>query len=90
MSFYLTQSLHRALQQRGSQPATVFGARRQTWSEVGARVARFAAALRGLGLAAGDRVGMMALNSDRYLEYYLGSWWAGCVVNPVNVRWSRT
>ena len=88
MSFYLTQSLHRVLQQRSLQQATVFGSRRQTWAEVGARVARFAGVLRGLGLSPGDRIGMMALNSDRYLEYYFGAWWAGCVVNPVNVRWS--
>ena len=88
MAFYLTQSLHRVLQLRSKHPATVFGERRQTWAEVGDRVARLAGALQGLGLRAGERVGMMALNSDRYLEYYFGTWWAGCVVNPVNVRWS--
>ena len=88
MAFYLTQSLHRVLQLRRNRPATVFGERRQTWAEVGDRVARLAGALQGLGLRAGERVGMMALNSDRYLEYYFGTWWAGCVVNPVNVRWS--
>lgn len=35
-----------------------------------------------------DRVAMMAMNSDRYLEYYCAVWWAGAVVNPVNIRWS--
>ena len=31
---------------------------------------------------------MLALNSDRYLEYIMGVWWGGGVLNPVNVRWS--
>ena len=28
-----------------------------------------------------DRVGRLALNSDRYLEWLLAVWWAGGVVN---------
>lgn len=36
----------------------------------------------------GDRVGMLALNSDRYLEFFYGTWWGGGAVNPVNIRWS--
>ncbi len=31
---------------------------------------------------------MLAVNSDRYIEYFLGVYWAGCVVNPANIRWS--
>ncbi|MFO1196035.1 MAG: long-chain fatty acid--CoA ligase [Burkholderiaceae bacterium] len=88
MAFYLTQSLHRSLQQRPNEVATVFGKRRQTWAQFGDRVARAAGALRALGVKPDDRVALMALNSDRYLEYYLATWWAGAVVNPVNVRWS--
>ena len=41
-----------------------------------------------LGLVPGDRVAMLALNSDRYHEYLLAVPWAGGVVTPVNVRWS--
>lgn len=88
MSFYLTQSLHRALQQKPGQIATVYNDRRQTWAQFGQRVARFAAVLRSLGVRDGERVSLMALNSDRYLEYYYAVWWAGGVVNPVNIRWS--
>ena len=29
------------------------------------------------------------LNSDRYLELYLGIAWAGAVIVPTNIRWSR-
>lgn len=36
----------------------------------------------------GDRVGMLGLNSDRYLEFFFGTWWGGGAVNPVNIRWS--
>jgi acyl-CoA synthetase (AMP-forming)/AMP-acid ligase II len=88
MSFYLTQSLRRALQQKPDAIATVFNGRRQTWAQVGDRVARYAAVLRDHGVRSGERVALMALNSDRYLEYYFAVWWAGGVVNPVNIRWS--
>ncbi|MEG0996931.1 MAG: AMP-binding protein, partial [Clostridia bacterium] len=33
-------------------------------------------------------VGMLAHNSDRYLEYLFAVWWGGGVLNPVNSRWS--
>lgn len=39
-------------------------------------------------MARGDRIGMLALNSDRYIEFYYGCWWGGGAVNPVNIRWS--
>ncbi|AFY19276.1 long-chain-fatty-acid--CoA ligase [Pseudomonas sp. UW4] len=85
---YMTQCLQRTLQQNPDQLATVFGDRRRTYRQFGDRVARLAGALQNLGMAAGDRVGMLALNSDRYLEYIMGVWWGGGVLNPVNIRWS--
>ncbi|MDI9974428.1 long-chain fatty acid--CoA ligase [Rhodococcus sp. IEGM 1307] len=85
---YLTQSLHRAVQQRPNQPMTVCGDRIHTSSETGDRVARLAGALLGLGVGVGDRVGMLSLNSDRYHEYFFATWWIGGVVNPLNTRWS--
>ena len=85
---YITQALHRAVQQAPDLPATIFGERTRTWAECGDRVARFAAALRGLGVASGDRVGILALNSDRYHEYLLVVPWADAVLNPANIRWS--
>jgi acyl-CoA synthetase (AMP-forming)/AMP-acid ligase II len=88
MPLYLTQGVHRAVQQSPARIATIFGKREQTYSRYGDRIARLAAALRTLGVAKGDRVGMLALNSDRYLEYFFGTWWGGYVVNPVNFRWS--
>ena len=70
-----TQGLRRALQINPSGLATVFGDRRRNWCEIGDRVSRLAAGLR-------------ALNSDRYLELYLATAWAGAVIVPLNIRWS--
>jgi long-chain acyl-CoA synthetase len=85
----ITQGLRRALQVNPEGTATIDGERRRCWREVGDRVARLAGALQSLGIGAGDRVAVLMLNSDRYLELYLGIAWAGAVVVPTNVRWSQ-
>ncbi|MBP2366024.1 acyl-CoA synthetase [Pseudonocardia parietis] len=85
---YLTQALHRSAQQFADRPATVCGERTHTFARTAERVARLAGGLRALGVGEGDRVAYLGLNSDRFLEYYLATWWAGAVVNPVNVRWA--
>jgi acyl-CoA synthetase (AMP-forming)/AMP-acid ligase II len=85
---YLTQTLHRALQQEPDRLATIFGDRTRTVAESADRVARLAGALHALGVASGDRVGILALNSDRYHEYLLAVPWADAVLNPINIRWS--
>ena len=87
---YLTQPLHKALLERPRDTAIVFGRRRHTFTQLTERVSRFAAVLKELGLQQGDRVGMMSLNSDRYVEYLHGVWWAGGVINPVNIRWTAS
>lgn len=83
---YLTQNLRRSIQQTPEGIISIFDGRKRTFAEFGDRIARYAGALRKLGLQAGDRVSMLALNSDAYLEYYLGTYWAGGVVNPINTR----
>jgi acyl-CoA synthetase (AMP-forming)/AMP-acid ligase II len=88
MPMYLTQSLHRALQRHPRQTATICGPREQSYAQYVERVARLAGALQTLGMGRGDRVGMLSLNSDRYLEFFFGTWWGGGAVNPVNIRWS--
>ncbi|MDR2156009.1 MAG: long-chain fatty acid--CoA ligase [Burkholderiaceae bacterium] len=84
----LTQALHRAVQQHGDRLATVFGARRQSYRALAARVARLASGLFALGVTPGDRVGVLLLNSDHYLEATLACWWTGAVLTPINTRWS--
>jgi acyl-CoA synthetase (AMP-forming)/AMP-acid ligase II len=84
----ITQALHRALYERPDATAVRFGARQQSFREFGSRVARLACALQALGMKSGDRVAMLALNSDRYLEYQMAVPWGGGVLNPCNIRWS--
>jgi acyl-CoA synthetase (AMP-forming)/AMP-acid ligase II len=85
---YLTQMLHRRLQQAPDRVLTICGERTRTVAESADRITRLAGALRTVGVADGDRVGIMALNSDRYHEYLLGVPWAGGALNPINIRWS--
>ncbi|WP_328660255.1 acyl-CoA synthetase [Nocardia salmonicida] len=85
---YLTQSLHRNVQQRPHAMATICGDRTVTYSHSLDRVSRLAGALRRHGVASGDRVAILALNSDRYLETILATAWADAVTLPVNTRWS--
>ncbi|NKY32397.1 long-chain fatty acid--CoA ligase [Nocardia speluncae] len=85
---YLTQGLHRAVAHHPGRIATAFGTRTRTFAEQIDRVSRFAGGLRALGVGSGDCVGMLALNSDRYIEYLLATCWAGGVVNTMNIRWS--
>jgi acyl-CoA synthetase (AMP-forming)/AMP-acid ligase II len=84
----LTQSLHRLAASRPDDVATICGGRRHTFAQVESRVARLAGALQKLGVAAGDRVGILAGNSDRYIETYMAVAWAGAAINPINTRWS--
>ncbi len=84
----ITQSVKRAVQQNPSGRVTVFGARSRRWDEFEARVARLGAGLRSIGVQPGDRVAVLALNSDRYIETYAAVPWAGAVVVPLNIRWA--
>ncbi len=83
-----TQGLKRAAQIEPDRTGTVFQGRRRTYPEILARVARFAAGLKAQGARPGDRVAVIALNSDRYFEAYYAILWAGCVAVPGNTRWA--
>ena len=85
---YITQGLHRSLIEAPDRIATICGDRQRTFAELGDRIARFADALHTVGVASGDRVAILSLNSDRYLEYLFGVPWADAVLNPINTRWS--
>ena len=85
---HLTQFLNSAADTFPNKIASIDGDRQHSWSEWRDRMARLAAALRGLGMAADDRVAILALNSDRYTEFLYGVWWAGGAVVPMNTRWS--
>jgi long-chain acyl-CoA synthetase len=78
--------LDRALATAAGSCAVVCQDTRRSYAELGSRCRRLAGGLRALGLVPGDRVGVIGLNSDRYLELYLGIPAAGFVLVPVNSR----
>ncbi|MGV9298822.1 acyl-CoA synthetase [Amycolatopsis sp. NPDC003676] len=59
---------------------------RITYAELEHRVARRAAALRGLGVRKGDRVALLGLNSTGYLETLFAVAWLGAITLPINFR----
>ncbi len=82
----ITQFLRRAVQINGRGVATIFGERRQDWATFANRAARLAGGLAGLGFRPGDRIGILALNCDRYLESFFGLSMGGFVFVPINTR----
>ena len=84
----ITQPLHRNLQLGADRPMTICGDRTHTTRQFVDRVARLGGALQKLGMRSGDRVAMLSLNSDRYVEYFFGVPWGDGVLNPCNIRWS--
>lgn len=83
-----TQILRQAVMEQPGRTGTVYRERRRTWREIGERVPRLAAALRGLGVRADECVAALAMNSDRYLELFFAIPWCGAAFAPLNVRWS--
>jgi len=82
----MSSMIRRSAQVNGSGLATHFGDREHSWEQFVARVARLAAGLRAQGVQPGDRVAILALNSDRYVEYFFAVPWAGAVFVPINIR----
>lgn len=66
--------------------ATRFEGRQTSWAETLERVQRLASALQRLGIGPGDRVAILAGNSDLYVELLFAIPWAGGVVVPINTR----
>jgi long-chain acyl-CoA synthetase len=86
----ITQFLRRAVQTNATGIATICDGRRQDWASFAARAARLAGALSALGYRPGDRIGILSLNSDRYLECFFGLAWSGLVFVPINTRLAPT
>ena len=83
---YLVQGLNRAATVNPSGLATVFRDRRRNWAESAARIFRLAGGLPTLGINRGDRVAILALNSDYYFEALFAAPAAGAVIVPINTR----
>ena len=84
--FSLTALIRRAAQINPNAVAIAHQDREVRWRDFPERVARLAGGLRELGVASGDRVAILALNSDHYYEFYFAVAWAGGVFVPVNTR----
>src|SRR5262249_40907650 len=80
--------LERAGRSHGERPAVGYGARvRWRYGKLAARAARLAGALRHrFGLAAGERVAIIAKNMPEYVELMFGIWHAGLAVVPVHAK----
>ncbi|MEO1080260.1 MAG: long-chain fatty acid--CoA ligase [Pseudomonadota bacterium] len=86
--YSLTHFLQNNARSTPKAPATRFLDREQDWATMLDRVTRLAGVLREMGVEPGDRVAILAINRDRYLEYFFAVWWAGAAVVPMNTRWS--
>jgi len=85
---YLTQPLHRAVQQTPDAINSVYRDRALTHRQVRDRVARIAGGLRARGIRTDSRVGLLSLNTDTFFHSCLAIAWADAVVVPLNTRWS--
>jgi acyl-CoA synthetase (AMP-forming)/AMP-acid ligase II len=70
----------------GDAPAVFQGSRTVTFAELRARVDALAAGLAGLGIAAGERIGILAQNDVAYLELYGACARQGIIAYPINWR----
>jgi acyl-CoA synthetase (AMP-forming)/AMP-acid ligase II len=84
----LTQIIERNAQTFADSPAVAHNGRSHNWQQLRQRIAQLAGALQATGVKPGDRVAILALNSDRYLETFFATLWAGAVIVPLNTRWS--
>jgi len=83
---HLTQGLNRAATINPSGIATIFRDRRRTWAQTADRITRLASGLARLGVSKGDRVAIIALNSDRYFETLFAVPALGAIIVPLNTR----
>jgi len=85
---YLTYGLNKWSRLAPDRTALVCEGRITSFRALQDRVARVAGMLRDKGLAEGDRVAILSLNSDRAVELMLGTVWAAGVANNLNIRWA--
>jgi long-chain acyl-CoA synthetase len=82
----LTSALARTARLYGDRSAVLDARCRVTWSEFADRVARAGAILSSLGIAQGDRYGLVCRNSCRQAELIHAGYWIGAIPVPVNYR----
>lgn len=83
---YYADALRHHAQQRPDKPAMVFGDRETSYAAFNDHANRVANGLTAAGIGHGDRVAVLALNSDRFFELWQGASRIGAVIVPVNFR----
>ncbi len=84
----ISQTIRRARQLRGDEPAVIDGTTLLSWNVFADRIAKLASFLNSQGVEVGDRVVLLGCSSHRYLEAYFAVPWAGAIIVPANVRLS--
>jgi fatty-acyl-CoA synthase len=84
----IKQLWHTTLMQAADQEIVYRDIRRLTYRRLRERVGRLASALASLGVGAGDTVGVLDWDSNRFLEAYFAVPMMGAVLQTVNVRLS--
>jgi long-chain acyl-CoA synthetase len=82
----VTHMVERAARHGGALPSVSCGAVARTWGQTAERCARLSGALLGLGIAPGDRVAWLSLNSADYYEAFFLHAWHGSIIVPLNTR----
>ena len=83
---YITQALKRNVQLFPDKTATAYMDRTFTWKESLDRISKIAFSIKELDISVGERVAILAHNSDRYFEFLYSTSWAGAVFVPINTR----
>jgi acyl-CoA synthetase (AMP-forming)/AMP-acid ligase II len=78
--------VERNIKNHGNKEAIVYGGRRFTYREFGARTYRLANDLHARGLKRQDRVAILAQNSNAYIETYAAGEVAGFITVAINYR----
>jgi long-chain acyl-CoA synthetase len=78
------QLLEDARSKYSSQTATIFYGAKYSYAELGARIDAFAAALKNLGIAQGDRVALMLPTSPQFVIGYFAVLKLGAIAVPTN------
>lgn len=84
----ITTGFLNTVQNRSHHPAILDEDVRMTYAEFGERVKRLAGSMQEMGIQKGDRIGLLMLNSFRFLEIYYASFLLGAIVVPLNTRLS--
>jgi acyl-CoA synthetase (AMP-forming)/AMP-acid ligase II len=86
----LAMFLDRAAQLYPNTVATQFNDQKQTWANLASEASRLSGGLRELGVLAGDRIAILALNSNHYFSLFYAAWRIGAAIVPLNTRWSSS